>query len=231
MYFKMGRKKVEPNVVVVSEEKGLVYIHLSGKHGMGKISTVYLSDFKKYQLDKYVWCCTKDNYAYTVIEGKVVYLHGMIMENDDPKLMIDHKNGSEGEKSLDNRRSNLRVCTNMENQLNSKIRIDNKVGYKNVSKNDGKYRCLIRVNKNKESFGTRYDKPEMAALAYNIAIKEFAEVYQLNEIPEGVLTQEEIEHVHSVVDKRLKKINSKYTISVNPDFNKWTDKVKEQIHR
>lgn len=225
----MGRRKLEPNVFVVSEEEGLVYIHLSGKHGMGKISVVDLSDFNKYRLDKYVWCCTKDNYAYTVIGGKVVYLHGMIMENDDPKMMIDHIDGSEGEKSLKNKRSNLRVCTNTENQLNAKVRVDNSTGYKNVNQFKGMYRCLIRINKVKEYLGT-FDKPEMAALAYNIAIKEFADVYQLNEIPEGALSQEEVEHVHSVVEKRLKKIDNKYAISVNPNYNKWTDKVKKEIH-
>lgn len=52
-----------------------------------------------------------------------------------------------------------------------------------------------------------------------------------NDIPEGSLSQDEINHVHSVVEKRLKKINNKYAISVNPDFNKWTDKIKKEIHK
>lgn len=225
----MGRRRLEPNVFVVSEEEGLVYIHLSGKHGMGKISIVDLWSFKFYDLAAHIWRCTKDFYAYTIIDGKIVYLHRVVSGNDT-KLHTDHIAGSEGEKSLDNRRCNLRICTNQSNQMNGKKRVDNRTNFKNVNQLKGMYRCLIRINKVKEYFGT-YSKPEQAALAYNISIKEFADVYQLNDIPEGSLSEEEINHVHSVVEKRLKKINNKYAISVNPDFNKWTDKVKKEIHK
>jgi hypothetical protein len=172
--------------------------------------------------------------VYTSIEGKMVFLHGLILGNTNPKLMVDHINGSEGEKTLDNRRSNLRVCTNRENQLNAKVRIDNKFGYKNVSFLNGKYRCMIKINSVKEFFG-HYDKVEQAALAYNIAIKSISKVYQPNIIPEGSLTDKEIKHVHNVVERRLLKINEKYESKkvvvgagvsfVNAQKNKMNDKI------
>ncbi|MEH7483197.1 hypothetical protein V7157_19445 [Neobacillus drentensis] len=205
----MGRKISEPNVFVIVGNT--VYIHLVGKHGAGKVAITDLWSFKKHNIDTHSWKCTKNYYVYTVIEGKMVFLHGLILENTDPKLMVDHKNGSEGEKTLDNRRSNLRVCTNTENQLNAKVRIDNKTGYKNVNELNGKFRCMIRVDKVRQYFGG-FDKPEQAALCYNICIPHFSKVHQLNEIPEGSLTPEEIEQVQVTAERRLKMVMEKYEI-------------------
>jgi hypothetical protein len=221
---KMSRKKLEPNVIVIDGD--LVYIHLSGKRGMGKISIVDLWSFKKHNIAAYTWRCTRDYYVYTLVDEKVLYLHRLVSGNET-RLHTDHIAGSEGEKSLDNRRENLRICTNRENQLNGKIRIDNETGYKNVNILNGKYRCMIRINGGREYFGM-FEKPSMAALCYNISIPHFSDVYQLNVIPEGSLTEEEIELVHNTVENRLEKIHNKRQIVVNPDFNRWTDKVKSK---
>jgi hypothetical protein len=202
----MGRRKLEPNIFVINGD--LVYIHLVGKNGYGKVAVTDLWSFRKHDLAAHTWTCTNNYYVYTNVEGKMVFLHGMIMGNADPNLMVDHINGSEGEKTLDNRRSNLRLCTNTENQLNGKVRVDNKLGYKNVNELRGKYRCMIRVDKVKQYFGT-FDKPEQAALCYNLCIPHFSEVYQLNVIPEGSLTQEEIELVHKTAETRLEIVKDK----------------------
>ncbi|MEH7084796.1 hypothetical protein V7139_18945 [Neobacillus drentensis] len=225
----MGRRKSESNVFVIVGDTA--YIHLVGKHGVGKVAITDLWSFKKYNLDTYSWKCNKNLYVYTTIEGKMVFLHGLILGNTDPKLMVDHINGSEGEKTLDNRRSNLRPCTNRENQLNAKIRIDNKVGYKNVTLLNGKYRCMIKVHSIKEFFG-HFDKPEQAALAYNIAMKFISEIYQPNVIPEAALTNDEIEHVHKTVNKRFEKIRVKYDIkkiAVNIDSLSFAKAQKDRL--
>lgn len=47
--------------------------------------------------------------------GKTVYLHRVITNCPRGKL-VDHLNGD----GLDNRRSNLKICTHSENQLNRK---------------------------------------------------------------------------------------------------------------
>ncbi|TCN25502.1 hypothetical protein [Mesobacillus foraminis] len=223
----MGRKRLQPNVFVIDTTNHLVYIHLSGRHGMGKIALTDMRSFRKHNISAHTWRCTKDFYVYTVIEGKMEFLHRVVSGNKDPEMHTDHINGSEGEKTLDNRFSNLRICTNQENQMNSKVRADNKTGYKNVNELNGKYRCMIRIDKKKQYFGS-FNSPEEAAYCYNIVIPRLSDVYQLNDIPEDSLTEEQMELVHNTVVQRFNKINSKYQLIVHNKFNKWTEKVKRE---
>ena len=98
--------------------------------------------------------------------GKTYLMHSVIM--DTPIGMeTDHINGNR----LDNRKSNLRICTTRENQGNSKIRKDNTSGYKGVSFNKGKYVAFIKVFGIKKYLG-RFEKAEDAAEAYASASKK-----------------------------------------------------------
>lgn len=85
---------------------------------------------------------------------KHVYFHRLIMGSPD-NLCVDHINGN----ILDNRRENLRICTNAENIRNQKRNITNTSGYKGVSWNKryGKwvaFICFNGKNKNLGSFST-----------------------------------------------------------------------------
>jgi hypothetical protein len=84
-------------------------------------------------------------------------------------LHTDHINGN----GLDNRKCNLRTCSNTNNQRNSKLRADNTSGYKGVSwtKNKNKWIVHIKVEKKQIYLGV-YTCLIAAAKAYDRAAKE-----------------------------------------------------------
>lgn len=101
----------------------------------------------------------------TVRRNKVkreVWLHSIILENKiGRKLtsgeMCDHVDGD----GLNNRRCNLRVASNQQNQFNARRRKDNTSGYKGVDFHRSKWRARIRINKKQTNLGY-FDTPEEA---------------------------------------------------------------------
>lgn len=139
----------------------------------GKVSTVSQQDYD--ELSKYSWYAKKDRnvwYACTVIGGKEVRMHRKIMGIGS---MIDHINGD----GLDNRRENLRACSNQQNQQNQHNRI-NKTGFKGVYVSGDKYIAQIRANGKQLHLG-RFMRAEEAAIAYDQAARKyFGSFAQLN---------------------------------------------------
>ena len=83
-------------------------------------------------------------------------------------IFTDHINGN----ILDNRRANLRTCTNSQNQANSKLRKDNTSGYKGVNfiPKTKNWQASIRL-KGKKLYLGHFVNKELAARAYNSAAK------------------------------------------------------------
>lgn len=111
-------------------------------------------------------------YAVANIRGRIVKLHQLLI--DIPEGMVcDHIDGD----SLNNRRSNLRVCTHQENNFNSKIRKGRR--FKGVTMlPSGRYHVRVAG----ESIGT-FDTEEEAAGAYNAAASDmFGEFARLNPV-------------------------------------------------
>ncbi len=93
---------------------------------------------------------------------------------------VDHINGN----PLDNRRENLRICENAENNRNKGLTKASTSGYKGVSlyKRSGTWRAYIVTNYKQKHLGT-FDNPIDAAKAYNVAaIKFHGEFARLNDI-------------------------------------------------
>lgn len=90
------------------------------------------------------------------------------------KQIVDHINGN----TLDNRKSNLRACTNAENLRNQKKSKRNKTGYKGVSydKRRKKYLACIRLN-GRSIFIGRFSSPVLAYDAYCIASVKYHGVF------------------------------------------------------
>lgn len=109
-----------------------------------------------------------------------IYLHNLIMQPSEG-LWVDHIDGNK----LDNRRSNLRICTHSQNTANRKRKSGEFSSlYKGVTfdKNRNRWRASIAFNGKRRRIGDFMNELE-AAQAYNeAAIKTHGEFAKLNNI-------------------------------------------------
>ena len=136
----------------------------------------YLNQFKWYLLKSHT-----NYYAIRTIrpENKLIQLHRIVIKAKKGE-MVDHINGNK----LDNRKSNLRICTNSQNCQNKKISKFNKSGFNGVSwcKKNKKWVAQIACNNKKMHIGY-FTNPIDSARAYNkAAIKYHGEFAKLNKI-------------------------------------------------
>lgn len=141
-------------------------IYLSGKRGTGKYFVVDNEDYEK--LNKWSWHLDPQGYPATKMSP--------------PRLIVPTSNGQcidhINHNPLDNRKSNLRACTQSQNFSNRKISNNNTSGYKGVSLLKGKWRAQIGTNCEKIYLGVFKDKKK-AALAYNKAALKFHREFAL----------------------------------------------------
>jgi hypothetical protein len=109
--------------------------------------------------------------------NKSIFLHRFLM-NPEPGMVVDHRN-SDG---LDNRRSNLRICTPAENARNNRGRKNSHSIYKGVTRNrrGGKWCAFIKDN-GKRTYQGSFDTEVEAAKAYDAAaLRLYGEFARLN---------------------------------------------------
>lgn len=109
------------------------------------------------------WMKDKKGYIVGTKDGKHIKLHRLITDCPDD-MVVDHKNGSE---SLhDNRKSNLRLATFSQNEMNKKIGINNQSGVVGVylDKASNKWTAQIGFN-NKTLYLGRFDDFNDAVIA------------------------------------------------------------------
>ncbi len=100
---------------------------------------------------------------------KTIRLHRFIM-NAPKDMQVDHVSGN----GLDNRRVNLRNCTNSDNQKNREKNKNNTTGYKGVTLNKRLRKFIPQITVNGENLYLGcYMTAKEAALAYNIAAKKY----------------------------------------------------------
>jgi len=137
-------------------------------------------------IEKYNWFIhTTGSYSRVCYDknNKRLYLHRLILNIEDPHMVVDHINGN----PLDNRKENLRLSDKSTNGMNRPKNKNNSTGYKGVvwypvSKTYSAELMVKGVRYRKHGFKTAKE----AAKKYNeLAIEHHGEFARLNEIEES----------------------------------------------
>lgn len=143
-------------------------------------SLFFIIDDECYEKVKnYNWSITKEGYVRRSNCGRKEerFLHRFIL-NATKDYTVDHKNRN----PLDNRKENLRMCTNQQNHFNRKKLSGKSSAYKGVTwdKERNKWKVNIMINGASKTVG-RYEDEIEAALAYNEKARElFGEFAYIN---------------------------------------------------
>lgn len=172
---------------------GIVRIPLNSRKYPGMFATIDETDEEL--VSQYAWHPSSNGdiiYAkstVTVSPGRTHCLSMHRLITMASKLsFVDHWNHD----GLDNRRSNLRVCTKAQNQRNQRVgKRKNGTGFIGVSRHIGRkpdaprWQAIIQINKVSQYLGL-FDSPEEAARARDAAARESGDPFVVFNFPEEV---------------------------------------------
>lgn len=148
-----------------------------GKFKMVVIATGLVDADDVGRLSGFVWCLRwsgrEQPLPYVVRHlprpgRKTVLLHHEVIGRPEDGLVIDHVNGD----PLDNRKQNLRICTQRENSLNRTMDAANRLGFKGVGATAcNTFFAQLRIN-GVYHYGGTHPTPEAAARAYDTLVRE-----------------------------------------------------------
>ena len=140
----------------------------------GQVAIVDDEDFERISAHKWnaAWNeSTKSFYAQSNVAGglrrqRTIIMHRMIMGASRGQE-VDHRNRD----TLDNRRRNLRLCTQAQNTLNRGIQRNNTSGFKGVKKHTqcNRWMACVQLNRRRLYLGL-FANPKDAAVAYDEAV-------------------------------------------------------------
>lgn len=130
-----GKKRENTNSFVVCDDVLKIYTHNG--------DLIYADSEDLNLLKKHSWCISKTGYAVARIGEKTIKMHRLLMNViENTEAVVDHKDGNK----LNNRKNNLRVCSQAENSRNKRVR--NIYGVSGIRKTEcGFYNVRITVNR------------------------------------------------------------------------------------
>lgn len=136
-------------------------------YGYSSDSLCFIFDKQDLEVvNRYSWRRSMSRgYICANVRQKFTHLHTLIMGDLSCKMKVDHISLDK----YDNRRSNLRFCTDHENAFNRGISRQNTLGYKGLTKTvRGRYGAIIGFCNQQFAVGY-YSSKEEAAAAYDYA--------------------------------------------------------------
>lgn len=132
----------------------------------------------------HIWYANRRRWKHEVYDGGVILgMHRAIM-NAPVGMQVDHINGD----GLDNRKSNLRLCTSLENHFNLRKIKPATSKYKGVCVSPEGYITAYGYRDDRTVYIGRFKTEEDAALAYNeFALRIRGEFARLNEISQNLI--------------------------------------------
>jgi hypothetical protein len=141
------------------------------------------------ELSRFKWSAVKIGHTYYAqrhihgANGKrtTIYLHRVILGLTGSKVLCDHINGE----GLDNRRSNLRIASRAQNNVNKRPQEGGTSKWKGVcfDKGNGKWRTQIGIDGKTTHLGYFHEELAAAAAYDRAAIKFFGEFAKTNFVP------------------------------------------------
>lgn len=127
--------------------------NLTGEYGIGytpKGESFYfdLEDYDK--IKDYCWSLNDQGYVYTNIPKtrKRLAMHRLVMDVNDPKVQVDHIKHN----ITDNRKSQLRLVSNSQNNMNKSFQSNNTSGKIGVYFSNSKQKWIPEITINKKRF-------------------------------------------------------------------------------
>lgn len=121
----------------------------------------------------YSWHLCKNGYVTAFVNNKQVYLHRFIMNINNSKIQIDHINRNRS----DNRKENLRFCTNAENGKNKRVLDSNTSGHVGIryDKRRNYWYASIEVNGKNHYLGSSKNIEEVVKLREKAELQYYGE--------------------------------------------------------
>lgn len=169
-----NRTKYDPNEYEIKGNIAYMLLY-NKKQEVREKTMIDFEDVDRCDCFKWTFNAVKKSVTTTMLvdgEKKNVSLPRFLMDvhNKPHTTQVDHISRDH----LDNRKSNLRICTPSENSRNSKMYSTNTTGFRGVifRKDTSKYAAQIWHNNQRIGLGC-FETPEEAALVYNEAAKKY----------------------------------------------------------